>query len=98
MNNLKNWIYKLVKSKMFDDNYLTPKYLLDRNWIEKDGYYIQPSIKDRDRVSIKFEDHCYRVWHSDKMTFIALESSVGWLELYMMCIDKYRNIDDLLQE
>jgi len=41
-------------------------------------------MKDRDLITIQFESHYYRVWHSSKLTFIALESSVEWFELYYL--------------
>ena len=63
---------------------LTPQYLIDSRWIEQDGYYIEPNLKDRDRISISFESHYYRVWHSEKRTFFALESTVEWFELYYL--------------
>lgn len=88
-----NWIFKLAK-KFISINIvhygtqLTPKYLIERGWAEEDGYYIEPNIKDRDRISISFEHHYYRVWHSDKRTFIALESTIEWFELYYLLAHK----------
>jgi len=63
---------------------LTPQYLLERGWIEKDGCYSEPNMKDRDLITIQFENHYYRVWRSSKLTFIALESSVEWFEMYYL--------------
>lgn len=88
-NRINQLLFKLIKkflSKRFvhSNNRLTPKYLFSNGWIEKDGYYFEPNIKDRDRISITFEHHFYRVWHSDKLTFIALESTLEWFELYYL--------------
>lgn len=85
----KKWIYnlavKLIANRIVHEcNNLTPQYLIDRGWVEKGGFYFEPAIKDRDRINISFEDHYYRVWHSNKMTFIALEDSVEWFELYYL--------------
>ena len=86
---IKSWIYRqaikvIAKRIVKDSNLLTPQYLLERGWVEKDGYYTEPNMKDRDLITIQFESHYYRVWHSSKLTFIALESSVEWFELYYL--------------
>ena len=67
-------------------NRLTPDYLKEKGWELVNGYWIEPNVKDRDRVSIVFENHYYRVWHSEKMTFIALESTIEWFEIYFLII------------
>ena len=84
-----NWLFKLAKKVIAINivkhgKQLTPQYLIERGWVEENGYYIEPNIKDRDRISISFESHYYRVWHSDKRTFFALESTVEWFELYYL--------------
>lgn len=84
-----NWIYKLAvkiiaNAICHNQNLLTPQYLIDRGWIEKDGYYIEPDMKDMDLISIQFERHYFRIFHSDKRTFIALESKVEWFEVYYL--------------
>jgi len=63
---------------------LTPEYLTKRGWIEQDGYFFEPGLKDRDRISISFDQNTYRVWHSNKLTFIAMESSVEWFDIYYL--------------
>jgi len=88
---LLNWLYKLALKIIAINivkygNKLTPEYLLKKGWIEKDGYYIESGIKDRDRISIKFESNYYRIWHSDKMTFITLENSIEWFEIYYLIL------------
>ena len=100
-NKIRNFIYKLARKVIFKrlihGHRLTPYYLTHRGWIKKDGCYIEPIVKDRDRVSIEFEYHYYRVRHSADKTFIALESTVEWLEMYMLLLDKHRNLNDLIQ-
>jgi len=86
-----NWIYKLAKkitanSIVHNQNLLTPKYLTDRGWIEKDGYYIESDIKGRDLISIQFEHHYFRIYHSEKRTFIALKSKIEWFEMYYLLV------------
>ena len=91
-----NWILKLAtifiaKRLIHSNNRLTPRYLLSKGWVMSEGIndrimYVEPNIKDRDRVSISFENHYYRVWHSDKEIFIALESTVEWFEMYYLLI------------
>lgn len=49
----------------------------------------EPDIKERDQVLIEIEDHYYRVWHGPNGTFIALESSVEWLQTYLLLMDKH---------
>lgn len=98
---IRNFIYKLAKKviykRLIRGHQLTPYYLKQRGWIERDGYYLEPIIKDRDRVSIKFENSYYRVWHGARRMFIALESSIEWLEMYMLLLDKHRNLKDLIR-
>lgn len=72
---------------------LTPFDLMRAGWIENvDHFWVQPSIKDRDRVSIKFENHYFRVYHSEKMTFIALQDSKEWLQLYLSLLDHHMEL------
>ena len=84
-----NWLFRVAKKViainiMKQGTQLTPQYLIERGWVEENDYYIEPNMKDRDRISISFESHYYRVWHSEKRTFFALESTVEWFELYYL--------------
>ena len=91
-----NWIFKLAmtfiaKRFVHSNNKLTPEYLLSKGWVMQEGIrdtvmYVEPNMKDRDRILISFENHYYRVWHSKSETFIALESSVEWFEMYYLII------------
>lgn len=89
------WLFRLSKKVIAINivNYgtrLTPEYLTKRGWIaEYDEarhkmFYVEPNIKDRDKIFIEFENHYYRVWHSSSKTFIALETTVEWFELYYL--------------
>ena len=84
-----NWLFRIAK-KVIAINIvkygtpLIPQYLIERGWIEENGYYIEPNLKNRDRISISFDHNYYRVWRSETRTFIALESTVEWFELYYL--------------
>lgn len=86
---INNWLFKLAK-KIIAINIvkygtqLTAQYLIERGWVERDGYYIEPNVKDRDRISISFGHHYYRVYHSEKRIFFAIENTVEWFELYYL--------------
>ena len=89
---LYNWLFKkamkivalnLVRYKTI----LTPEYLLNKGWIEKDGFYFEPGIKDKYKISIKFDEvcsWCYNVYYGKNHTCIASESSVEWFENYYL--------------
>ncbi len=84
-----NWIYnlavKLIANRIVHgQNQLTPKYLLDRGWVEEDGFFVEPNIKDRDKIWIQFESHYFRIWHGKERTFIGLESKVEWFDNYYL--------------
>ena len=90
-NKINEWLFKmaikitairLVRSF----KRLTPEYLLQKGFVENNGEYSEPNIKDRDKITVTFENHYYRVWHSEKKTFIALESSIEWFEMYYLII------------
>lgn len=92
---IQNWIYKLAikvfaKRLVNGNSKLTPEYLTERGWIteydevRQKTFYVEPNIKDRDKISVEFENHYYRIWHSAAKTFIALESSIEWFELYYL--------------
>jgi hypothetical protein len=88
---IKDWIYnkaiKIIATRLVNSReLLTPQYLTKRGWVEKDGYYTEFGVKNRDLITIQFENHFYRVWHSDKLTFIAIENSIEWFEMYYLLI------------
>lgn len=85
----KNWFYafalKLIANRIVHHGQrLTPEYLLSRGWVEQDGDFVEPDVKDRDKIWITFENHYYRVWHGKNRTFIGLESTVEWFENYFL--------------
>ena len=56
---LYNWLFKkamkIVALNLVRYNTkLTPEYLLNKGWVEKDGFYFEPGIKDKYKISIKF--------------------------------------------
>jgi hypothetical protein len=85
----KQWIFdlslKLIANRIVHcQNLLTPQYLMSKGWIEKDGFYFEPEIKDRDKIWIEFEHHYFRIFHGKERTFIGLESKVEWFETYYL--------------
>lgn len=88
---LLNWMFKLAIKVIAINivkhgNFLTPDYLIKRGWVAWEGYYIEPCIKDRDLILITFETNYYRVYHSRKITFVAMANSIEWLENYLLLI------------
>ena len=89
---LYNWLFKkamkivalnLVRYKTI----LTPEYLLRKGWVERDGFYFEPNIKDKYKISIKFDEVCwwaYNVYYGKNDTWIASETSVEWFENYYL--------------
>jgi len=68
---------------------LTPEYLSNKGWIEyEQGHWIEQNIRERDRISIQFNRHYYRVWHGYSKTFVAAESTVEWFEIYYLLIHR----------
>ena len=68
---------------------LTPSHLIKRGFVASDEggrAFYEPNVKGRDRVTVVFEREYYRVYHSDAMIFVALESSREWFDAYYMLI------------
>lgn len=91
---IKNCIYRLTLKYIRytltrNTTQLTPEHLLAKGWNKFGRDYYEPLIKDRNRVTIIFDHHYYRVRHSKNGTFIALESSKEWLEMYLLLMDKH---------
>ena len=89
----KKWIYKLALSIIANrivhqQNLLTPEYLVSKGWINEQGFWIEPNIKDRDKIWIQFDKLYFRVWHGKEKTFIGLESKVEWFETYYNLINR----------
>ncbi len=89
----------IAKTLQESETKLQPIHLSERGWIKEydavrqKEYYVESNIKDRDKVSIEFENHYYRVWHGKDRTFIALETSIEWLQLYLLLCKK-RSFDE----
>jgi len=83
------WIYKfavkLIANRIVHcQNLLTPDYLKAKGWYEEDGFWIEPNMKECDKIWIQFERHYFRIWHGKERTFIGLESKVEWFEVYYL--------------
>ena len=83
------WIYrlavKIIANRIVHKSArLTTEYLIQSGWTEEDGYYSEPNIKERDRIWIKFEGHFYRAYYGRYKTFIALETSLEWFNLFYL--------------
>ena len=90
-------IFKLFRNIIIKgENKLTEYYLLNKGWVltPSDGEgntYIEPNIKERDQVYIRFTTPSfYTVWHGREKTFIAGETTIEWLEMYMLLMDKHK--------
>lgn len=84
-----DWIYNLSISVIANrivhgDNYLTPEYLTSKGWIQEGSFYVEPDIKDRDKIWIQFENHYFRIYHGPERTFIGLETKKEWFESYYL--------------
>lgn len=92
MKRIRNWLFALshmiiANQIVRHDETLTPEYLEAFGWILIKGYYIEPGIKDRDRISVKFDGNFYRVYHSANRTFIAFQNGVKWFETYYLMLN-----------
>ena len=97
-NFLKNFLFKLaihlIARTIRNGTPLTPNYLIDRGWkFEVDhldrGICTETNVKDKEKVQVVFEAHYYRVYHGKELTFIALENTAEWLELYLLLRSKH---------
>ena len=89
-----NWVYRLAlriiaKNIVIYGNKLTPEYLINKGWILKDGYFIEPNVKDRDLISICWDfdgAEYYSVCHTSKRIYITTETTIEWFENYYLII------------
>lgn len=90
---MKRYILKIIIKVLYwvifkKGDQLQPWHLSAAGWIvDENGFYVEPNIKGRDKVSIQFENHYFRVYHSEYRTFVALESRKEWLQLYLFSLD-----------
>ena len=86
-------IIKVIYWLMFNKGtQLTSFYLLKAGWVIEDGYFVEPFVKKRDKVWVQLQGHYYRVYHGEERTFISLENSVEWLQLYLFTLDKHKDL------
>lgn len=73
--------------------HLEPKHLYKAGWVvEVVGnrqFFVEPNVKPRDKIWVEFENHYYRVYHSETRTFISLETKLEWLRVYLFLNDYY---------
>jgi len=86
---IENWIYKLAikviaRRIVLKQNLLTPLYLENNGWVKEGDSWVEPDIKDRDKIWIDFEHHYFRIYHGKDKTFIALKSKIEWFEMYYL--------------
>lgn len=84
----------LIKRK---GDQLTPDHLYRAGWVieVQNGrtFFIEPNIKGRDKVWISFENHYYRIYHGENRTFIDLQGTLQWLQVYLFLTDPYQMVD-----
>ncbi|MFT7155272.1 MAG: hypothetical protein ACI8Q1_000273 [Parvicella sp.] len=88
-NKIENWIYRLAikviaRRIVLKENLLTPKHLENNGWIKEGESWVEPNIKERDKIWIDFEHHYFRIYHGKDKTFIGLESKIEWFEMYYL--------------
>jgi hypothetical protein len=88
-NKIENWIYRLAikviaRRVVLKDNLLTPEHLENNGWVKENKSWVEPNIKERDKIWIDFEHHYFRVYHGKDKTFIGLESKIEWFEMYYL--------------
>lgn len=86
-----DWLYKLSISIIANrlvhgQNLLTPEYLIKRGWISDGEFFVEPNIKLRDKLWIRFEDHWFTIYRGEARTFIGLESKIEWFEIYWLLV------------
>jgi hypothetical protein len=87
-----NWIYNLAIKIMAtrvvrSGELLTPEYLLSKGWVQDGDFFIETNIKLRDKIWIRFEGHWFTIYHGPERTFVALESSREWFDVYYLIIN-----------
>lgn len=79
-------IYEVVKgvfeSKQTNDENLCETHLIAMGWIKENDFFVERSIKDRDKIWVSFHEGYYRVFHGASRTFIALKKKKAWFDLY----------------
>lgn len=84
-----DWIYKLSLTLIANrivhgEKYLTPEFLISKGWIKEGNFFVEPNVKERDKIWIQFEHHYFRIFHGAERVFIGLESKKEWFENYYL--------------
>ena len=58
--------------------------MTEKGWIKEGEFYVEQNIKGRDKIWVNFESHYFRIYHGENRTFIALERSKKWFEVYYL--------------
>jgi len=75
---------KLTAKVIAGGTVLTPEYLISKGFVYYEGFYFEPDVKGRDQIYIKFGNGFYHLYHSSAMTFIALEKTQEWFDMYYL--------------
>ena len=88
------WIYRLAvkiiaNRIVHEKERLTPEYLIQKGWIkdkEHKNFYYEPEVKERYKIWVEFDDHdfSFRVYYGRNKTFIALEKSLEWFNMFYL--------------
>lgn len=97
---IEHWIYRLAikvvaRRIVLKQNLLTPEYLENKGWVKEGESWIEPYIKDRDKIWIDFEHHYFRIYHGKDKTFIGLKSKIEWFEMYYLLVNDSKELYEL---
>ncbi len=88
----KESIEKIARRIIIGNNPLTEDFLKEKGFFHiGDSLWTQKNLKERDLIWVQLCGNYYRIFHGPQKTFISLESSKEWFELYyMMIIDEHK--------
>ena len=85
------WLIRRKGDQLLSD------HLYDAGWIievqNERAFFIEPNIKGRDKIWISFENHYYRIYHGENRTFIDLQCTLQWLQVYLFLTDPYQMVE-----
>lgn len=68
------------------------EYLESIGFKSNGTYFVEENVKVRDKIWVELNDGYYRIFHGERKTFIALESSKYWFDVYyFLMTDGYYN-------
>jgi hypothetical protein len=100
---IKKWLYNFSKKIIFrrivlDDNLLTPNYLENKGWVKDGNTWTEPNVKQRDKIWIEFENHYFRCFIGKDKTFVGLESSEEWFDMFYLLLHGDNGRYDLIKK